>query len=254
MTRSRHALGLAIALVLTGLGLSAAIAGQTPPDRRVRALVISSGAFHDYLYQSRVFAQAIGKAVPVDWTIAVQGSDRATTTRFPIYDTADWAKGFDIVVHNECSADVADQSFVQRITAAHANGHVAGMVIHCSMHSYRAMKEDDWREFLGVMTHEHTAQFQIPVRWADDPIVNGLKTGWVTPSDELYVIEKIWPGARAVASATDPKTQREYPVAWVNDYKGARVFGTTLGHGNATWDDPVYQELLVRGFKWAVGK
>src|SRR4029453_13865204 len=75
MTRSRHALGFAIVTLLAGVGVCAGVAGQSSSDRRVRALVISSGAFHDYLYQSKVFAQAVGKAVPVDWTIVVQGSE-----------------------------------------------------------------------------------------------------------------------------------------------------------------------------------
>ena len=42
--------------------------------------------------------------------------------------------------------------------------------------------------------------------------------------------------------------------AWVSDYGGTRVFGTTLGHGNDTWNDPVFQDLMLRGFKWAVNR
>src|SRR5690606_40133267 len=113
---------------------------------------------------------------------------------------------------------------------------------------------DDWRELLGVTSRVHTPQFRIPVKWTDDAIVRGLASDWVTPMDELYVIEKVWPGARPLASAIDGRDGREYPVAWTHDYHGARVFGTTLGHGTATWDDPVYQALLVRGFRWAVGQ
>jgi type 1 glutamine amidotransferase len=40
----------------------------------------------------------------------------------------------------------------------------------------------------------------------------------------------------------------------VSQYGKARVFGTTLGHSDETWADPVFQDLLVRGFKWAVGR
>ena len=32
------------------------------------------------------------------------------------------------------------------------------------------------------------------------------------------------------------------------------MFGTTLGHGNETWQDSVFQNLLVRGFKWAINR
>jgi hypothetical protein len=238
------------------LAASVLVAAQQPPaaEPRVKALLISSGAFHDYLYQSRVFVEAVGAAVPVDWTIALQGSPRGTTTRYPIYDRSDWAAGFDIVIHNECSADVSDATFIRRITEAHRTSRVPAMVIHCAMHSYRSATVDDWREFLGVTTRVHTPQFRIPVQWSRDPIVEGLPAGWTTPMDELYVIEKVWPGARSLATAVDYRDQREYPVAWAHEPGGVRVFGTTLGHGTVTWDDPVYQQLLVRGFRWALGR
>jgi hypothetical protein len=244
------------ALVLAAT-VSAVIAAQQPPvpqEPRVKALLISSGAFHDYLHQTRVFVEAVGRAVPVDWTVALQGSPRGTTTRYPVYDRADWADGFDIVVHNECSADIDDPAFIAKITDAHRNRRVPAMVIHCAMHSYRTAAVDGWREFLGMTSRVHSPQFRIPVKWSNDPLVAGLPSDWVTPMDELYVIEKVWPGARPLATAVDYRDMREYPVAWAHDYHDVRVFGTTLGHGTATWDDPVYQELLVRGFKWAVGR
>jgi type 1 glutamine amidotransferase len=42
-------------------------------------------------------------------------------------------------------------------------------------------------------------------------------------------------------------------VAWVNGFGKARVFGTTFGHSDATFQDPVFLEMLSRGFLWAVG-
>ena len=107
-----------------------------------------------------------------------------------------------------------------------------------------------------MTTRRHTAQHRISVKLAapEDPIAKGFKADWVTPMDELYVIEKFWPNSRPIATAVSPEDQKEYPLAWVNDYHGARVFGTTLGHGNDTWSDPVYQDLLVRGFTWALGR
>ena len=255
-TRRRWRVGAAWGTVAIALLIVSPTAGgqQPPQPPRVKALLISSGAFHDYLHQTRAFVEAINAAVPVDWTIALQGSRNGTTTRYPIYDRTDWASGFDIVVHNECSADVGDPEFIRRITGAHRAGRVPAMVIHCAMHSYRSATVDDWREFLGVTSRVHTPQFRIPVRWTADPIVSGLPADWVTPMDELYVIEKLWPGARPLASAVDYRDQQSYPVAWVHEAGGVRVFGTSLGHGNATWDDPVYQQLLVRGFNWAVGR
>lgn len=226
----------------------------TAGQPRVKALVVSGGCCHDYPYQARMIMDAIGKTVPVDWMVAIQGG-RGTRGQLPVYDNADWAKAYDIIVHNECFADITDPAFIQRITAAHRAG-VPGIVIHCAMHTFRAATVDDWREMLGVTTRRHTKQFNIPVKIVakDHSIMKGFKEDWVTPSDELYVIDKLWPNATAIASAVSPEDQREYPLAWVNNYHGARIFGTTLGHGNATFDDPTYQDLLARGFKWALAK
>jgi type 1 glutamine amidotransferase len=222
-------------------------AGQS----RINALVVSGGGFHDYPFQARMLVDSVSKALPVDWTIAIQGG-RGTTGKQPVVESADWAKGFDIVVHNQCFADTTDEALIRRITTAHRGGPPA-MVIHCAMHTYRASNADTWREFLGVTTRSHTKSHNIPVKVAakDHSIMKGFKEDWVTPVDELYVIEKFWPASTALATAVSPEDQKEYPLAWVSDYGGARVFGTTLGHGNDTWTDPVFQDLLVRGFKWA---
>ena len=43
-------------------------------------------------------------------------------------------------------------------------------------------------------------------------------------------------------------------VIWVNTYGAGKVFGTTLGHGNATMQDPVYLDLVTRGLLWTCDK
>lgn len=49
-------------------------------------------------------------------------------------------------------------------------------------------------------------------------------------------------------------TKEEQPVVWVNDFHGTRVFGTTYGHSDDTFRDPVFINLLARGIVWAAGK
>jgi uncharacterized protein len=225
-----------------------------PDGPRVRALVVSGGCCHDYPGQARMLMDAISRTVPVDWMVAIEGG-RGTRGHQPVFDRADWANGFDVIVHNQCFADVTDEQLIDRITAAHRGG-LPAVVIHCAMHTFRAATVDTWREFLGVTSRRHTRQFAIPVTIAarDHPVMRGFRDDWVTPFDELYVVDRFWPNATALATAVSPEDEREYPLAWVNDYHGARVFGTTLGHGNATFEDPVFQDLLARGFRWAVGR
>ena len=244
---------LALAFVVLVQTVDSIAQPPRPAQPRIRALVISGGPFHDYILQNKLLMEALTRALPIDWTVLVEGA--ATNSQVALYHTPDWAKGFDIVVHNECYADVADPAFIRKITAAHRGG-VPAMVIHCAMHSYRDAKVDDWREFLGVTTRRHTKQHRIAVKIADPdhPITSGWRADWVTPMDELYVVDKLWPNAKALATAVSPENQAEYPLAWVNDFGGTRVFGTTLGHGNDTWADPVFQDLLIRGFKWAINR
>ncbi len=246
---------IALASTLAAVVLTASPYAQRDPmagQPRIKALVISGGCCHDYPLQGKVLMESLSRALPIDWTLTVQGG-RGTTGNVSFYDRPNWAAGYDIVVHNECFADVTDQVYIRRITDAHKAG-VPAMVIHCAMHSYRTATVDDWREFLGVTSRRHTASHAIAVKVAkDQPAMNGFKQDWVTPVDELYVIDKLWPNAKPLASAVSPEDKMEYPLAWVNEYGGkTRVFGTTIGHANETWNDPVFQDLLVRGFKWAL--
>jgi hypothetical protein len=221
---------------------------------RIRALVVSGGCCHDYPAQTRILLDAVRRALPVDWTIVYEGGT-GTTGRQRVYDTPDWAAGYDLVIHNECFANNNDETMIRRIVDAHRK--VPAVVLHCAMHTYRAAPAADlWREFLGVTSVRHTATHQISAKLAPDagPVMEGFKADWVTPIDELYVIDKLWPGAKAIATAVSPEDQREYPLVWTHNYNGVRVFGTGLGHGNATWEDPTFQDLLVRGVRWATGR
>jgi len=257
-TGLRVAIATSVVLGAVVMTAPSHLAGQTrgnaPQGPRLQALVISGGCCHDYALQSKVLMDAVGRTLPVDWTVAIQGG-RGTTGTQAIVERADWAKGYDLVVHNQCFADVTDEALIKRITSAHRGGPPA-IVIHCAMHTYRASTADTWREFLGVTTRRHTKQHNISVKIAakDHPIMAGFKADWVTPMDELYVIDKFWPASTALATAVSPEDQKEYPLAWASDYGGTRVFGTTLGHGNDTWNDPTFQDLLVRAVKWAANK
>jgi uncharacterized protein len=220
----------------------------------VRALLITGGCCHDYDFQAKALADGAKKFGDIKWTVVHEGG-KTKNAKFAIYDNPDWAKPYDVVVHNECFADVDDIEYVRKITAAHKAGAPA-VVIHCAMHTYRTLKEDDWREFLGVTSRRHDHQAAYPVKTVvqTHPIMRDFPGKWVTPMDELYVIEKLWPKAQALATSVSEKDGKEYPVIWINDYHGTRVFGTTYGHGNVTWEDPVFVGVVARGILWAAGR
>ena len=243
-----------ISLFATAGRTTAAPAAPAPAGKPLRALLITGGCCHDYQTQATLLTAATKSLANVEWTIVQEGGS-TTKAMIPLYDKPDWAKGYDVVVHNECFADTNDADYIRKITAAHKGGTPA-VVIHCAMHTYRAAAVDDWREFLGVTSRRHDHQSAYPVRRvaADHPIMRNFPEQWTTPQDELYVIEKLWPKARALAVSTSEKDGKEYAAVWTNDYYGTRVFGTTFGHGLATWHDPVYVAMIARGVLWAAGR
>ena len=251
MIRFVGAIILAITSLLTD-GVHAA--DKLYSGKPVRALIITGGCCHNYPFQSQAMIDGIGQQVASDWTVVNEGG-KGTRGQIELYQNADWAKPYDIVIHNECFADTDSADYVRRITAAHKAGTPA-MVIHCAMHTYRAAAFDDWREFLGVTSrkHDHQSRYPVKVVAKRHPVMRGFPSDWITPMDELYIIEKLWPGADALASSVSEKTGQAQPVVWVNKYQGTRVFGTTYGHSDDTFRDPVFINLLARGFVWAAGK
>jgi uncharacterized protein len=197
---------------------------------------------------------AMTKLARVEWTVVNEGGN-GTRAEIPLYSKSNWAEGYDVVVHNECFADTTNQNYIRQITSAHKDG-VSAVVIHCAMHTYRAAAIDDWREFLGVTSrrHDHQSNYAVKKLVPDHPILKAMPDQWVTPKDELYVIDKLWPNAKALATSVSEKDGKAYPVIWTNQYGKARVFGTTYGHSDETFQDPVFLDYVSRGVLWAANR
>lgn len=221
----------------------------------IKVLVVTGGCCHDYDYQTKAMQLAAKEqGIDIEWTIVFEGG-KGTRAKIELYEKTNWADGFDVVVHNECFADTDDASYIRKITDVHRNG-VPAVVIHCAMHTYRSAKVDDWREFLGVTSrhHEHQSRYAVEVTEKDHPITKGIPEGYKTPMDELYIVEKVWPNTKVLATSKSEKTGEVQPVFWTNNFGKARVFGTTYGHSNDTFTDPIFLATVVRGIVWAAGK
>src|SRR3954467_15339307 len=130
MTRPRTA--AAVALFAAALLASARAADADAP---IRALLVVGGCCHDYAAQKDILTKGVSARANVQWAIAYD-PDTSTKHKNPVYDSADWAKGFDVVVHDECSSDVKDPETVDRILKPHREG-LPAVVLHCGMHCYR---------------------------------------------------------------------------------------------------------------------
>jgi type 1 glutamine amidotransferase len=230
--------------------LAAARAEKPAP---LQGLLITGGCCHDYEKQKKILTEGISERAKITWTIVHEGGS-STNHRVAIHENKDWAKGYDIVVHNECFAGVTDVDFIHRITDAHKGG-VPAVVIHCAMHCYRG-KTDQWFKCCGVRSHGHGPQLpiQVDVVKKDHPIMKGCPAQWTTEKTEMYAISEVYDGTTPLATAIQDDPSKVHACIWVSQFGKGRVFGTTLGHHNSELENPQNLDIISRGLLWACGK
>jgi len=145
--------------------------------------------------------------------------------------------------------------------------------LHCAMHSYRIGNPNEaatnggphalWFEYLGLQSSAHGPQQPISLHFTSqkEPVTKGL-SDWTTINEELYNNIRVFGTAQPLAhgsqvvgaNSANPRTN-DFVVVWLNSYgpKMTRVFSTTIGHNNATVEDPRYLDLVTRGILWATG-
>lgn len=247
-----------IALAFAGL-VASAHAEETKP---LRVLLLTGGCCHDYTAQKDILKKGIEARANV---VVDQIHTDNTTVKpdLPIYGMPEYAKGYDVVIHDECAAGIAEDEIVKGVLAPHKAG-TPGVNLHCAMHSYRIGKPSEkaeelgtphsqWFEYLGLQSSGHGPKLPVEIVYTDKkhPITQGLEN-WTTGNEELYNNVKIFDTAHALSTGKQGK--EEAVITWTNDYKGTRVFNTTMGHFNETVQDPRYLDLVTRGLLWACGK
>ena len=218
----------------------------------LKILLITGGCCHDYDYQTKAMAGALkDRGVLAKWKVVNEGG-KGTDAEIDFYKDPNWARGFDVVIHNECFANTDNPDYIRSITDVHKQG-VPAVVIHCAMHTYRKADIDNWRKLLGVTSrrHQHKSKYEVRNVAKDHPIMKNFPATYTMPLDELYVIEKLWPNTRVLATSPSEKDGKLHPVFWTSEYGKARVFGTTYGHSNATFSDEQFLNVLTRGIQWA---
>lgn len=274
-----------LAVLLLSLAVTSAQAAPKP--KPLRALLITGGCCHDYAVQKDLLKAGLETRahVIVD---QIHTDDKSTNPPLAIYGNPDYAKGYDVVIHDECAAAMNDVKTVAGVLAPHRNG-IPGVNLHCAMHSYRVgdhraptktgSEAAMWFDYLGLQSSGHGPKAPVEIKFSakKHPITMTLKN-WTTLNEELYNNVQVFPGATSLAEGTQMQMPRQRKkkgknkakdakpapapkpkkatasVVWVNEYHGARVFSTTIGHYNETVGDSRYLDLVTRGLLWSCRK
>jgi hypothetical protein len=264
----RFLLSSTIGLAVLGCLTSCSFAATAKP---LRVLLITGGCCHDYARQKDILKKGIEERANV-MIDQIHTDDKSTHPPLAILGNPDYAKGYDLVVHDECAADISDPATVEGVLKPHRDG-LPGVNLHCGMHSYRIGSPNDpvtpgtphglWFEYLGLQSSAHGPQTPIAIHYTDknNPVTKRL-TDWTTINEEHYNNVHVFDSARALAHGVQVFKQKDgaektndFVVAWMNHYgpKKTRVFSTTIGHNNATVEDPRYLDLVTHGVLWATG-
>lgn len=245
--------------------VSPAVAAE-PEVKPLKALLVLGGCCHDYKEQQHLLVEGIGKRARVAVTVAYD-PDTTNMHLNPVYEKPGWAEGFDVVIHDECSSNVKDLAIIDRILAPHRQG-LPAVVLHCGMHSYRSegypTAVTPWFEFTGLQSTGHGPKTPIDITFVapENPITNVFEN-WTTIDEELYnnSAGKLLDSATALARGKQTAKNRQgevttndFVVVWTNNYRGTKVFATTLGHNNQTVADPRYLDMVTRGLLWSCEK
>lgn len=261
-------------LVFTALAGASAYGAAAP--RPLKVLLITGGCCHDYVNQKDILKKGLEQRANV-LIEHMHTADKSTRPPLDCLTNPGYAAGFDLVIHDECAADIKGSDLVANVLKPHLDG-VPAVNLHCAMHSYRVAADvgrpvkpgsegAPWFDFLGLQSSRHGPQEPIAIAFVDrsHPITRGL-ADWTTIKEELY--NNVQPpsafaghhalakGRQVVKNKDGTTRTEESVVVWTNEFgpRKARVFSTTIGHNNATVEDARYLDLVARGLLWAAGK
>ena len=250
---------LLVALCTAVFVISSAAEGDRRSDqgapRAIRALYVTGGGFHEFVKQETILPPAISQRVKIDWTID-HTAGTSTEVLIERHKNTDWTKSFDVVLYNMSFSYVVDVPWIERLAGAHRDSGVGAVILHGAVHSYRRSESRAWGELMGAFSLRHDSQRPLTVEAVAPahPIMRGLPPKWQTSSEELYVLERVWPSMTPLAEAYSVESKKSYPLIWTNTHGKAKVFVTSLGHNTEIIANPVYLDLVTRGLLWTVGK
>ena len=106
-----------------------------------------------------------------------------------------------------------------------------------------------WGSGSTVTVTVHDKNHPVSKPWGDE----------FTIKDEIYRFKNWQPEkVRVLMSLNmakcDLKEPYHVPIAWVKNYGEGKAMHMSLGHNEAVWEMPVYQESILAGVKWILGQ
>jgi uncharacterized protein len=262
-------------LAICGAGLVSSCLAQTPaqprppaplPNGKKRILVIgqTKGYQHDSVPAAAASIWKWGHETGL-WDAYLR-TDTELITKKILEANAKTLPAFDAIVFDSSTGelDLTDQQKADLLSFVRDDGK--GFVgVHASADSN--YKWNEWALLNGGWFDQHpwnTFDAPIVLEDADFPAVRHFPKAFLK-RDEIYQLKNWSRGDVNVLLRLDetklkyennPRIHREdrdFAVAFAKMYGKGRVFYSTLGHTNESWDDPDIQKMYFEAIRWALG-
>jgi type 1 glutamine amidotransferase len=246
--------------------------GATPPAPHAKeihlkhVLVIgqTKGFEHDSVPDAMVAIYNMGKESGL-WDTTLR-TDTELLTKKELKNNAKNLNYFDVLVFTsttgELDMDAGQKQDMMSFIKEDGKGFVG---IHAALDTNYTWPE--YGEMIGGWFDQHPwMTFNAPIV-NEDPSFPAVRhfPGAFVKYDEIYQ-PKAWSRDKVnVLLSLDPaklnyennprihRTDHDFPVAWSKLYGKGRVFYSTLGHTEESWEDPDIRKMYFEAIKWALG-
>jgi type 1 glutamine amidotransferase len=251
-------------IILAVVSVSAFCTAQSAPPPRKHLLVIGEekGYRHDSVSHAMATIERLGKEIGL-WDTTLR-TDTEVLTKKKLEYNAKNLNDFDAVLFfTGGDLEMNAQQKADFLSFIHEEGR--GFI---GVHS-AAITFVDWPEYVemvgGTYDQHPWTTFDAPIL-VEDPGFPGMQQfpHSFTLRDEIYQMkdysrDKVRVLMRLDVSKLDMKnknvhrTDGDFAVTWAKMYGRGRVYYTTLGHVEANWDKPEFQQMIAEAIKWAIG-
>ncbi|HUV97708.1 MAG TPA: ThuA domain-containing protein [Acidobacteriaceae bacterium] len=246
--------------------------GSTPPPpnaktihlKHVLVIAQTKGFEHNSVPDAMAAIYNMGKQSGL-WDTTLR-TDTELITKKKLGNNAKNLDYFDLLIFASTTGELEldDSQKADMMSFIHDDGK--GFVgIHAALDTNYTWPE--YGEMIGGWFDQHPwGTFMAPIINEDPsfPAVRHFPAAFVK-YDEIYQ-PKAWSRDKVnVLLSLDPsklnydnnprihRTDHDFPVAWSKMYGKGRVFYSTLGHTEESWDDPDIRTMYFEAIKWALG-
>jgi uncharacterized protein len=227
-------------------GTSPDVGPSPTPSAPLRVLVVTAtaGFRHDSIDTARQVLTSLGTRTGEFTVTATENLSQLTAARL---------SSVDVLMFVNTTGELAfDSSQKSAIISFVENG---GGFVGTHSATDTLYNWPEYGRLVGAYFKEHpwTQEATVVVEDRDHPSTRALGASFRLNEEYYTFRENPRPNVHVLLSldAASVGTSGDYPLAWTQTFGRGRAFYTALGHFQATWNDPRFQEHIRGAVKWA---